>query len=361
MRVLWINEELIPPAQEYTQIFNFEDFKTEIDCNGLPDEIWFGIKEGYECAEYLVKYCSERNYATPRYHLQQMKLEDARKIIYLIEDYNLNYIREHGISEEDLIKHFIDIIGNTNIEDIGSITYAINKHEKELDSLANIKEDIRKEFSDSINSDNASIIADITTQFVNYDKAIKEYIKANKFAKESQLPTKLSQLENDEGYLKEHQDVSNLANKSEIPTKLSQLENDEGYLKEQQDISNLITKEEFDKKLSYKANKIDLVEKASYKEIPKKISQLENDLHFTNISDIPTKVSQLENDSNYVTMNNVKNKADKSFVIEALVDYATVKYVNLRIDNLLKDYILIKKPKELEDGEYKIVIEEIQK
>lgn len=45
-------------------------------------------------------------------------------------------------------------------------------------------------------------------------------------------------------YLTEHQDISHLANKDEIPTKVSDLENDSNYLTEHQDISHLATKQE---------------------------------------------------------------------------------------------------------------------
>ena len=77
--------------------------------------------------------------------------------------------------------------------------------------------------------------------------------KANK----TDIPTKVSQLENDSGFLTEHQDLSayaktadlnttvssinttldTKANKTDIPTKVSQLENDSGYLTEHQDLS----------------------------------------------------------------------------------------------------------------------------
>ena len=45
-------------------------------------------------------------------------------------------------------------------------------------------------------------------------------------------------------YLTEHQDISHLATKDEIPTKVSNLENDSNYLTEHQDISHLATKDE---------------------------------------------------------------------------------------------------------------------
>lgn len=43
-------------------------------------------------------------------------------------------------------------------------------------------------------------------------------------------PTNVSAFTNDAGYLIEHQDISGKADKSEIPTKVSQLQNDSGYL-----------------------------------------------------------------------------------------------------------------------------------
>ena len=56
-------------------------------------------------------------------------------------------------------------------------------------------------------------------------------------ADKSEIPTKVSQLQNDSGYLTQHQDISGKADKSEIPTKVSQLQNDAGYLTQHQDIS----------------------------------------------------------------------------------------------------------------------------
>ena len=99
------------------------------------------------------------------------------------------------------------------------------------------------------------------------------------------VPTKVSELENDAGYLKSHQDISGKADKSyvdnelskkadkettytktevdtllentlDVPTKVSELENDAGYLTEHQDISHkadksdTYTKSEVDAKVS---------------------------------------------------------------------------------------------------------------
>ena len=40
------------------------------------------------------------------------------------------------------------------------------------------------------------------------------------YAKSSAIPTKVSQLQNDENYLKEHQDISGLATKTELESKV---------------------------------------------------------------------------------------------------------------------------------------------
>ena len=65
--------------------------------------------------------------------------------------------------------------------------------------------------------------------------------KANK----TDIPTKVSQLENDSGYLTEHQDLSEYAKTADIPTKVSELENDSGYLTEHQDLSEYALKSKY--------------------------------------------------------------------------------------------------------------------
>ena len=75
------------------------------------------------------------------------------------------------------------------------------------------------------------------------------------YAKTEDLPTKVSELENDSGYLTEHQDLTDYALKSElpiVPTNVSAFTNDSGYLTSHQDISgkadksNTYTKSEVD-------------------------------------------------------------------------------------------------------------------
>ena len=76
-----------------------------------------------------------------------------------------------------------------------------------------------------------------------------------------------------------------------IPTKVSDLENDKGYLTEHQDISHLATK-------------------AELPTVPTKVSELENDSKFITIDEVPevtvpTKTSDLTNDSGFITLADV--------------------------------------------------------
>lgn len=89
------------------------------------------------------------------------------------------------------------------------------------------------------------------------------------------------------------------ADKTEIPTKLSELENDDDYAKSSQ--------------------------------IPTKLSELENDENYAKVSQIPTDNSQLTNGANYIVVNNIidsltsqeVNKplsANQGYVLKGLID-----------------------------------------
>ena len=76
--------------------------------------------------------------------------------------------------------------------------------------------------------------------------ATKQYVEdaLQPYAKKEDIPTKVSELENDSGFLSAHQSLSAYATKSEIPTKVSQLDNDAGYLSAHQSLSAYAKKEE---------------------------------------------------------------------------------------------------------------------
>ena len=71
---------------------------------------------------------------------------------------------------------------------------------------------------------------------------LEEAVDLSDYAKTTDLPTKVSELENDKGYLTQHQDISDYAKKSELPTKTSDLTNDSGFLTQHQSLDGLVPK-----------------------------------------------------------------------------------------------------------------------
>jgi hypothetical protein len=152
------------------------------------------------------------------------------------------------------------------------------------------------------------IIADLPA----FDSYTKEEIDQLIEDVSNNIPTNVSELDNDAGYLVAN-DVSTFiteealepyAKSEDIPTKISELENDSSY----------VTEEALDASLaSY----------AKTEDIPTKVSELENDSSYlvsndvstfitdealepyAKTEDLPTKVSELENDSSYLTPNDV--------------------------------------------------------
>lgn len=146
-------------------------------------------------------------------------------------------------------------------------------------------------------------------------------------AQEINIPTKVSDLENDAGYLTEHQNLDAYAKKTDlptVPTKVSQLQNDSGFLTAHQDLSEYAKTADIPIKVSELANDAGYLtahqsldgyaKKTDIPSVPTKTSQLQNDSGFltehqslteyvkkTDLPTVPTKVSQLQNDSGYLT------------------------------------------------------------
>lgn len=127
------------------------------------------------------------------------------------------------------------------------------------------------------------------------------------------IPTKVSELENDEGYLKEHQSLEDYAKKEElptVPTKVSAFENDKGYLTEHQSLENYYTKAETTERLNQKQDTLDkYVESVNgYSE---EVNLSASDVHAlpdtTVIPTVPSVVSAFVNDADY---------ADRKYVAE---------------------------------------------
>ena len=148
----------------------------------------------------------------------------------------------------------------------------------------------------------------------------------------------------------------------DIPSKVSELENDAGYLTEHQSLDALATKEALNEGLAAKQDKLtaganitiennvisasgsgiggtsnhaelsnlDFAHSghtgfASTEDIPTKLSQLENDSQFITSASIPTKVSELQNDKNYATTSQIPTKIsqldnDESYLTSTSAD-----------------------------------------
>ena len=176
-------------------------------------------------------------------------------------------------------------------------------------------------------------------------EAIPEY-DLTPYATKSELPTKVSQLQNDSKFITLEEvpetDLSEYAKKSELPTvpkKVSELTNDAGY----------ITAAEVPKTdLSAYAKKADIPDVSGFiTSIPSEyvteselnakgyLTQHQDISHLAPKTSIPTKVSQLANDSNYLTSipSNYITEAEleaKGYLTEhqSLAAYATKTYVD---------------------------------
>lgn len=171
--------------------------------------------------------------------------------------------------------------------------------------------------------------------------------------------TKTSDLINDSGFVDES-GLSGYALKTEIPSKVSQLENDKGYLTEHQSLEEYYTKGEVDGKFGNYYNK---------SEVDEKIAQsgtFDPDQYYTKTdtdnlldekadkSSLPTKTSELTNDSGYITSSaltpyaktsdvnsELENKADKSSLptktsdLTNDSDYTTKAYVDSAVSTAL--------------------------
>ena len=117
------------------------------------------------------------------------------------------------------------------------------------------------------------------------------------FATKAELPTKVSELENDSGFISSYTETdpifssvsSTLATKAELPTKVSELENDSGFI-------------------------------SSYTETDPIFSSVSSTL--ATKAELPTKVSELINDSNFVTSSDVEESLSAYQPISGMNIYA---------------------------------------
>ena len=180
-----------------------------------------------------------------------------------------------------------------------------------------ISEDILKEIKDKEIPTKLSEFQNDTGFITESDipKNLSEFNNDANFATADQIPTDISELNNDIPYARldevptkvsELINDSDFASRSELPTKLSELINDDNYAK----ISNIPTKLSelendvpYAKKSEIPVNISELNNDSKYAtiyQLPTKVSDLTNDLDFASTTDIPTDLSQLNNDVKYI-------------------------------------------------------------
>ena len=243
----------------------------------------------------------------------------------------------------------IDLTSNMDLsEDLSTyakITYVDGQ-------IADVKNYVDSSF---YNKDEVDQIIEDLPAFDSYTKEETDRLIADV---SNNIPTKVSELDNDEGYLVQN-DVSAFiteealepyAKSEDIPTKVSELQNDSSY----------ITKDELDSSLaSY----------AKTEDIPTKVSDLDNDSGYlvqndvstfitiealdpyAKTEDIPTKVSDLDNDSGYLVSNDVStfitendasvflvaNDVSAFITMDALDPYAKTEDIPTKVSDLDND------------------------
>ena len=198
-------------------------------------------------------------------------------------------------------------------------------------------------------------------EYVN--EAIENLQLPSNLATKEDIPTKLSELENDsnyitdteleeeldsKGYLTEHQDLSEYAKTKDIPTKVSELENDNDYATlsqthqhENKDILDGITSNQIEKWDNYTEFDGDYNSLENKPYIPKSTNDLVNDSGF--ISEIPseyiTEYKLLQ--KNYAKKENLPTKLsdlqnDSGFISEIPNEYITETELENTINNIEK-------------------------
>lgn len=122
--------------------------------------------------------------------------------------------------------------------------------------------------------------------YLTEHQSLAEYSKTSEI--ESKITTAVNDMAtqtwvNEQNYLTEHQDLTDYAKKTDIPLKVSELANDSGYLTEHQNISNLATKDDV-KEVSSKVDAI---------EVPTRVSELTNDLKYQTEAQVNTTIQKV--------------------------------------------------------------------
>lgn len=150
-----------------------------------------------------------------------------------------------------------------------------NSNDVDLDQLSEIVAYIKsnKILIDAITTSKVNItdiVDNLSTNVSNRPLSAAMGVALKALYDSIDIPSKVSQLENDLGFLTQHQDLSLYAKKSElpkVPTKLSAFENDTEYLTEHQSLEGYAKKDELPT-------------------VPKKLSEFENDKEFITLEKV---------------------------------------------------------------------------
>lgn len=196
------------------------------------------------------------------------------------------------------------------------------------------------------------------------------------YAKTEDIPTKVSDLDNDVPYLTEHQDISNLASKSELESKYDELKDQIDSI-DIPDVSSFVTQEDIDAAVEGKVDKsyVDSALEDNYYDketvdemIASAVTGGDIDLGaylktetaeatYAKIGNIPTKVSDLDNDVPYLTEHqDISGLATQQELTEKynelkeqIEDISVPDVDNFVTEDALQDYV---KASDLESKDY---------
>lgn len=200
------------------------------------------------------------------------------------------------------------------IENYGMYNQAIVDYLNAFALAANLKN------TTSVNDDEVLENAEV------YTLSVESFIGSNEaesdFAKKSDIPTKVSELENDVPYLIEHQDLSDYAKVEDVPTKTSELENDVPFLTQHQSLE----------------------EYAKAKDIPTRVSQLSNDVPYLTDHQSLEDYAKIDfvkgiNQTKYDGVKYDKDNGRIDFYVGELVK-GSVDVKELAVDGMLENVIL---------------------
>ena len=240
---------------------------------------------------------------------------DSDKLKYLIQELREKFVLQTDFNDLEKIETSATEPNNNEI------SIWINTSEDTLiDKLARINDNIMSSdvtWSSLKISNEYATKEDVQNAIDNLELDNQE-IDLSEYAKKTDVPTNISELNNDEEFI----------TIESVPTNISELNNDRGFIT----ITSIPTK------VSQLLNDSEFT---TIDNVPISVSELINDKGFITIADVPTKTSQLTNDSNFLTqhqdLSNYATIDDLPSRTSQLTNdsgYITRQYVDNALDNL---------------------------